>query len=110
MGVRAEIVGTPAPGFHVAEVEIEPPTIWLEGARSQVMRLNEVVTESIDIAGLAASAKREVRLVLSGGTVWAEDNAPVQVQINIEADPEPEPAPDLEDTDLEDPAAEEGAI
>lgn len=110
VGVRAEIVGTPAPGFHVAEVEIEPPTIWLEGARSQVMRLNEVVTESIDIAGLAASAKREVRLVLSGGTVWAEDNAPVQVQINIEADPEPAPTPDLEDTDLEDPADEEGVI
>ena len=54
--------------------------------------------------GLAASAKREVRLVLGGGTVWAEDNAPVKVQINIEPDPVPQPAPDLEDADLEDPA------
>ncbi|MEM9173800.1 MAG: CdaR family protein [Myxococcota bacterium] len=104
VGVRAEIEGTPAPGFHVAGVDIEPQKVWLEGARSQVMRLNEVVTESIDIAGLAANAQKEVRLVLGAGTVWAEENAPVQVTVRIEADPLPEPVIDLEDADLEDPS------
>ena len=104
VGVRAEITGVPAPGFHVAEVVLEPARVWLEGARSQVMRLSEVVTESIDVGGLAASANREVRLVLGGGTVWAEDNAPVKVQIHIAPDPLPAPVPDLEDTDLDDPA------
>jgi len=104
VGVRAEIEGTPAPGFHVAGVDIEPQKVWLEGARSQVMRLNEVVTEAIDIAGLASSEQKEVRLVLGGGTVWAEDNTPVQVTVRIEADPVPEPVIDLEDADLEDPS------
>lgn len=103
VSVRAEIGGTPAPGFHVAGVTIEPEKVWLEGARSQVMRLTEVVTETIDIAGLAASTEKEVRLVLGGGTVWAEENTPVQVTIRIEADPVPEPVIDLEDADLEDP-------
>ena len=108
VGVRAEIEGTPAPGFHVAGVDIEPQKVWLEGARSQVMRLNEVVTEAIDIAGLAASEQKEVRLVLGGGTVWAEDNTPVQVTVRIEADPVPEPVIDLEDADLEDPSLTNG--
>ena len=90
MGVRAEVAGTPAPGFHLAGVEVVPAKVWLEGARSQVMRLNAVATESIDIAGLAASEKREVRLVLVGGTVWAENNEPVQVEIRIEPDPIPD--------------------
>lgn len=99
VSVRAEIQGVPAPGFHVAGVVIEPAKIWLEGARSQVMRLNEVVTESIDIAGLAANEKREVRLVLGGGTVWAEDNSPLQVEVRIEPDPVPEPILDLENPD-----------
>jgi len=103
VGVRAEIEGTPAPGFHVAGVEIQPEKVWLEGARSQVMRLNEVVTEAIDIAGLAASTEREVHLVLGGGTVWAEDSAPLKVEIRIEPDPLPEPVLDLEDADLEEP-------
>jgi YbbR domain-containing protein len=90
--VRAEVVGTPAPGFHLAGIEIVPDKVWLEGARSQVMRLSEVVTESIDVAGLAASEKRQVRLVLGGGTVWVEESAPVDVEIRIESDPIPEPA------------------
>ena len=108
VGVRAEIEGNPAPGFHVAGVEIEPEKVWLEGARSQVMRLNEVVTESIDIAGLASNTEAEARVVLGGGTVWAEDDAPVKVTIRIEADPLPEPVIDLDDADLEDPSLDSG--
>ncbi|HEB90548.1 MAG TPA: YbbR-like domain-containing protein [Deltaproteobacteria bacterium] len=95
VGVRAEIEGVPAPGHHVAGVVIEPSKVWLEGARSQVMRLNEVVTEAIDISGLAASEKREVRLVLGGGTVWVEDNSPITVEVRIEPDPVPEPPNEL---------------
>jgi YbbR domain-containing protein len=91
VGVRAEVVGTPAPGFHLAGIAVLPDKVWLEGARSQVMRLSEVATESIDIAGLAASEKREARLVLGGGTVWAEENKPVEVEIRIESDPVPQP-------------------
>jgi len=101
VGVRAGIEGTPAPGFHVAGVVVEPAKVWLAGARSQVMRLNEVATEVVDIAGLTASAKRDVRLLLGGGTVWPEENAPVQVEIRIEADPVPEPVPELETGELQ---------
>lgn len=109
VGVRAEIEGTPAPGFHVAGVVIQPDKVWLEGARSQVMRLNEVVTESIDIAGITASSQREVHLVLGGGTVWVEENAPIKVEIRIEPDPVPEPAGDLDRTNLDDSSLEEAA-
>jgi YbbR domain-containing protein len=109
VNVRAEVQGTPAPGFHVAGVAIEPAKIWLEGARSQVMRLNEVVTEVIDISGLAASEKRTVRLVLGGGTVWPEDNQPLSVEVRIEPDPTPEPPPGLDGTTPDASALEEAA-
>lgn len=91
VGVSAEVTGTPAPGFHLAGVNVEPERVWLEGARSEVMRLSEVPTEPIDVAGLAASEKRDARLVLAGGAVWVEENKPVQVEIRIEPDPVPEP-------------------
>jgi len=96
VSVRAEIQGVPAPGFHVAGVVIEPAKVWLEGARSQVMRLNEVVTEAIDVSGLAANEAREVRLVLGGGTVWPENDSPLKVEVRIEPDPIPEPILDLD--------------
>jgi YbbR domain-containing protein len=85
--VRAETEGTPAPGFHLAGVVLVPDKIKLEGARRQVLRMKEVVTEKIDIAGLTEDAEREVRLVLGGGPVWPEDDAPIRVLIRIEPDP-----------------------
>lgn len=102
VAVRAEVTGTPAPGFHLAGVTVTPDKTWLAGARSQVMRLSEVATESIDISGLAASEKRKVRLVLGGGTVWAEDKEPVTVEVRIEADPIPQLEP--EDEEIEEQA------
>ena len=93
VNVRAEVTGTPAPGFHLAGVSVEPAKVWLEGARSQVMRLNEVPTEPIDVSGLAASSQQTARLVLGGGTVWVEQNEPVKVEVRIEADPVLEAVP-----------------
>lgn len=91
VSVRADLEGDPAAGFHLAGVAVEPPKVWLAGARSQVMRLDEVVTESINITGIKADEEREARLYLGGGTVWMEDNKPVVVRIRVEADLVPEP-------------------
>lgn len=86
--VRADLEGEPAEGFVLAGVEIDPAKVWLEGARRDVLRLSEVVTETIDVAGLAESAKREVGLSLGGGHVWMEENRPVTVRIQVEPEPE----------------------
>lgn len=85
--VRAETEGNPAPGFHLAGLVLEPDRVALEGARSQVLRIKEILTEKIDISGLAANTERDVRLVLSGGLVWPEKDGPIRVRIRIEPDP-----------------------
>lgn len=82
--VRADIEGEPAPGFLMGEVVVDPPRVWLTGARSEVMRLTEVVTETIEIAGAEAPIDREARLSLGGGHVWMEETRPVRVRIPIE--------------------------
>ena len=94
--VRADVSGTPAPGYHLAGLVVDPAKVWLAGARSQVMRLEEVATEAIDIEGLKDSETREARLVLGGGTLWVEDDAPVQVQIRMEPDLLPDETLDVE--------------
>lgn len=85
--VRAETQGSPAPGFHLAGVVVVPDKIGLEGARRQVLKMKEVLTEKIDISGLTGDAEREARLVLGGGLVWPEDDKPIRVLIRIEPDP-----------------------
>ena len=90
--VRPDVEGEPAAGFVLTAVEVEPPRVWLQGARGDVLRLSEVVTETIDVSGLDRPAEREVKLSLGAGRVWMEESGPVKVKLQI--DPVPPPAPE----------------
>ena len=85
VSVRPDIDGEPAEGFRLKELRVMPSRVWLAGARSQVLRLEEVVTQPIVLTGLAATEEREVRIYLGGGSVWKESEDPVRVVIEIEA-------------------------
>jgi hypothetical protein len=91
--VRPDLAGEPAPGFQIASVAVEPERVKLVGARSDVLRLQEVVTETVDVTGISESTEREVRLSLGGGHVWMEESRPVKVRVTVQALPQPEPAP-----------------
>jgi len=88
--IRPDVEGEPADGFLLAEVTVDPPRVWLVGARSSVLRLSEVVTETIDVSGLAESVERDARLSLGAGHVWMETPAPVKVRIRLEPEVPPE--------------------
>jgi YbbR domain-containing protein len=87
--VTADLEGEPAAGFVFTEVEIDPPRIWLEGARSKVLRLSEVMTETIDVAGLSEPLEREVRLSLGVEHIWVEEDQPVKLRIRVDPIPDP---------------------
>jgi YbbR domain-containing protein len=98
--VRPDLEGEVAPGFVLTGVEVNPPRVWLQGARGDVLRLSEVVTETIDVSGLDKPTEREVKLSLGAGRVWKEESGPVKVKLQIDpappppaAEPEPAPAP-----------------
>jgi YbbR domain-containing protein len=104
--VRPDLEGQPADGYLITSVDIDPPRVWLTGARRDVLRLTEVVTETIDVAGLAASVEREVRLSLGSDHVWREEQGTVKVRIQVD----PEPAPDLEGLVGEEAGEGQGAV
>jgi YbbR domain-containing protein len=87
--VTADLVGEPAAGFVFTEVEIDPPRVWLEGARSKVLRLSEVMTETVDVAGLSEPLEREVRLSLGVEHIWVEEDKPVKLRIRVNPIPDP---------------------
>ena len=91
VSIRPDLEGEPAEGFRLKDLRVVPSRIWLAGARSQVLKLDEVVTQPIVLTGLAQSEEREVRLYLGGGSVWKEDETPVRVQIEIEPIEQEEP-------------------
>jgi YbbR domain-containing protein len=81
--VRPDIEGVPAQGYSVAAVAVDPPRVWLTGARSYVMRLTDVVTEAIDVTGATGSLEREVGLSLGSQPVWREQEGPVTVTVEL---------------------------
>lgn len=85
--VRPDIAGSPAEGYAVGTIEVDPPRIWITGARSDVLRLSEVVTETIDIEGATESVQREVRLALGSDHVWRERDESVSVRVEVVALP-----------------------
>lgn len=88
--VRADVEGRPATGYRIDKVTITPPRVRITGARSEVLRLSEVVTEMIDVTGATGTLEREVRVSPGAGHVWADEPRTVKVRVSIV--PEPEPA------------------
>lgn len=93
VGIRVDTSGTLPEGYVLERVEVLPSHVWLTGARGQVLRLREVVTEPVDLSGRNANEEIEVSLLLGAGTVRMEKEAPVKVVLHIA----PEPHEDLED-------------
>ena len=92
LAIRADVEGEPAAGFGVSSVEVDPTHVWVTGARSDVLRLSEVVTEPVPVAGATQSVERKVRLSLGSDHVWREKDGDVTVRIQIDPVPEDQPA------------------
>jgi YbbR domain-containing protein len=100
--VRADLEGEPLAGFQLGTVEVEPPRVRIAGARSEVLRLDEVITEAIDLSGLDENLEREVRLSVGAEHAWVEEPRPVLVRVQI--------VPVPEGTETDTGQAEEGQL
>jgi YbbR domain-containing protein len=90
--VRADVDGEPAPGFLLGEVTVEPARLRISGPRSEVLRLSEVLTETIDVAGASAPLEKKVKTTPGGLHVRFDGGNEVTVRIDIvPIAPEPEP-------------------
>jgi YbbR domain-containing protein len=94
--VRPDLDAEPGPGFQLGEVTIEPPRLRIAGARSEVLRLAEVLTETIDLTGAVLPIERKVRVLPGGLHVWLDGADQVTVRIDVVPIPEPEGAQDEE--------------
>jgi YbbR domain-containing protein len=92
MAVKPELAGTPAEGFTIADVQPNPRRLLVTGAESELLRLGELLTETIDVSGASESFERPVKIVALGPHAWLE--APLEVRVRVEIDKLPEPAAD----------------
>lgn len=85
VSVRPQITGTPAPGYALAGLTVEPTTVTLRGLPAVLTEIDEVLTEPLSLAGLSSDQTFELELVLPDDTRLVEpEEATVTVVATIE--------------------------
>ncbi len=64
--VKEAIHGTPAEGYIIEKVNIDPKNVSVKGIRNDLLKLRYVYTEPIDVSGFQDSRVLDVRLVSPG--------------------------------------------
>ena len=80
--IRPDITGTPAPGFALEALSVEPAAVTVNGLPEVLAALSEVLTENVSIDGLSADESFEVELVLPEDVELAGD-ATITVGVTI---------------------------
>lgn len=82
--INVDLQGDPAPGYRVVNVEVDPPSVLLQGRPTQLNLLNWVQTEPIAITGLTESFSPQVALALPEGVTLAEVE---KIFVNVTIEP-----------------------
>jgi YbbR domain-containing protein len=83
VAIRADLSGGPAAGYQVNSVSVTPERATVTGARSEVLGLKEVLTETVDITGAQGSIQRRVKLLATGRDLWLDGIEEIEIQIDI---------------------------
>ena len=70
--VRAPISGSPAPGFYIKSVEVEPKNIVIQGLKTEVRKIDEIGTDQMDISGINSTQTQELNLDMAGANIKPE--------------------------------------
>jgi YbbR domain-containing protein len=91
MTVKPELAGRPADGFVVAEASVSPRRLLVTGAESELLRLGELLTETVDVTGSSQPIERSVKVVALGPHAWLEPAQEIRVRVDIQPAPSPGP-------------------
>ena len=80
--VTPNVVGTPAAGFEVASIEVDPPVVSVEGDANDLAGLDRADTLPISVSGASSQVTQIVGLALPDG-VQALGSGTVQVTIKL---------------------------
>lgn len=82
--VRVEIIGIPAEGFRVAEIQVTPPKVLVEGAEGELKDVHEAVAEAVSVEGVRESFTLMVPMDYRGKYTALKGLETAEVQVTIE--------------------------
>lgn len=70
--INPVITGTPGKGFYVKAIEVEPKSIVIQGLKTEVRKIGEIRTETMDISGIGETVTQELNVDASGANIKLE--------------------------------------
>jgi YbbR domain-containing protein len=80
--VTPNVVGTPAAGFEVASIEVDPPVVSVQGDANDLAPLDRADTQPVSISGASSAVTQDVAFELPAG-VQALDTKVVKVTVKL---------------------------
>ncbi len=81
--IHPRLLGRPAPGYEVAEIEAEPREVRISGPKSRVADLSTAFTEPVPIDGAASSVVSQVNIGLGDPLLRIEGSPKTKVTARI---------------------------
>jgi YbbR domain-containing protein len=70
--VNPVITGTPGKGFYIKAVEAEPKSVVIQGLNTEVRKIGEIRTETMDITGIEETTTQELNIDAAGANIKPE--------------------------------------
>ena len=80
--IEPQLMGTPAEGYQVDEVIVDPPALEVYGRQEVLDRMTSLETAPLDISTATADISQELRLLLPEGVQSPRDRVRVTVKIS----------------------------
>ncbi|HVQ13690.1 MAG TPA: CdaR family protein [Vicinamibacterales bacterium] len=93
--VNASTEGSPAPGFVVGKVSVDPPTVQVTGPESAIRRTAEAVTDTVSVVGARKSLSEAVTIGLMDPAIRVKTSGSATVHVEILPGPSERPFKDL---------------
>ncbi len=84
------VEGSPAPGFVVNLVQVDPPRITVQGPESRLSTLENVTTSALSVEGATGSIEAVVTPLLTDPLLRVLTGSPVTIRVNIALQPQPQ--------------------
>jgi YbbR domain-containing protein len=82
--VHPRVVGTPAPGYRVGQIESDPPAVEIMGPKELVESIESAITEPVDVSGASRTITIRHTAYVSDPLIQVSDPHGVRVTVTIQ--------------------------
>jgi YbbR domain-containing protein len=82
--VQPRVIGSLAPGYHIARVLVQPAAVTISGPRQRVQAVETATTDPVDVSGSMGHSSFVTNVFVSDPVVQIVRPAPVRVTVELE--------------------------